>query len=131
MKRNQFSAIFATVIVLAAVGAADIATAQSSQNKRTAIERVCNPDSFERIRQTDFRGINLSRRQQRTVQNAYQSFLTWVTDNVAVNKCFENGTVTQPFLTKYTDYEVAVRKTLNKRQLEQWDRNVNAILRSR
>jgi hypothetical protein len=135
MKRNQFVALFAGALVLTGLGA-NIAEAQT-RNTRTpdVIEnlavRVCNPDSFDAVLRTDFRGIRLNQRQNDAILEAYQSYLNWVLDSPSPTPCFENGTIKSAWLNRYLQYEITVRQTLNQRQMRQWDRNVQAILRGR
>ena len=131
MKRKQFSAIFASAIVLVGIGTANMATAQPSGKLQTFVQRVCAPNQFEQILRTDFRRVRLSQQQRQAIENAYVSYFSWVVDNSGPNACFENGSIKPDWLARYTEYETAVRGTLNGRQLEQWNRNLDAILRRR
>ncbi|MEA5507346.1 hypothetical protein VB735_30490 [Halotia wernerae UHCC 0503] len=137
MKRNQLIGVLVGAIVLSTVGTASIATAQIRSTRTPNIignlaVRVCNPNSFDAILRTDFRGIRLNQRQNDTIQQAYQDYLNWVLDDPRPTPCFENGTIKNAWLLEYGRYETTVRRTLDQRQLRQWDRNVvQAILRSR
>lgn len=135
MKRIQLIAMFTGAIVLTSLGNANIAEAQS-RKAPNIIEnlavRVCNPISFDEILKTDFRGIQLNQRQNETILQSYNSYLNWGLDNLGQNTCFKNGTIQANWLREYyRRYEAVVRQTLNQRQLQQWDRNVQASLRSR
>ncbi|KAM3097721.1 hypothetical protein ACKFKG_07465 [Phormidesmis sp. 146-35] len=133
MKRNQFPAIFAVAVVLVGIGTTAIASANLSPNEQIAVERLCNPGSFTSLLNKDFRGVNLSTRQSRLIQNAYQSYVAWYMKNMGDNKCWDNneGVLTAPFVGKYAEYEAVVRKTLNPRQLTRWDKNIRDILAGR
>ncbi|NJK49220.1 hypothetical protein HC931_14510 [Candidatus Gracilibacteria bacterium] len=131
MKRNQFSAIFAVAVVLVGVGTANIATAQPSGRFQNFVSRVCVPAQFEEILRTDFRDIPLNQQQKQTIEDAYVSYFSWVMDNSGPNACFENGSIKPAWVTKYAKYEAVVRTTLNRRQLAQWDQNVEATFRGR
>lgn len=145
MKRNQFTVIFAGVLLLTGLGSVNIATAQSLPVPQGLLLRICVPSTFDQILQTDLQDVNLSQRQQRRIEAAYNDFLAWSIENmggttsgikcftptegVSDKQCFQTGAIAQPYVTKYLKYETAVRQTLNRRQAERWDRNMDAIRR--
>lgn len=136
MKRNTVIGVLISAIVLSTAGSATLATAQTRKTRTPDIignlsRRVCAPAPFDEILKTDFRGIRLNQRQNDAIRQAHQSYLNWVIDNSGANACFENGAIKAPWLGEYSQYEAVVRQTLNQRQLRQWERNVQAILRSR
>jgi hypothetical protein len=135
MKRNQFSAIFAVAVVLVGVGTATIASADNlSPNERIAVQRLCNPGSFTSLLNTDFRGVRLNERQSRSIQSAYESYVSWFMRNMsATNRCWDSneGVLTAPFVGKYAEYEAVVRNTLSRRQLARWEQNIRNILGGR
>jgi hypothetical protein len=136
MQRHKLIAILVTAFVVSTAGSADLATAQTRDNQVPGIidnlaRRICVSEPFDGLLRTEFRDIRLNRQQNDTILQAHQSRLNWILDNAGSNACFENGTIQDAWMNQYMEYEAVVRRTLNRRQLQQWNRNVQAILRAR